>query len=277
MQRWITGLLGGAVATTAVFAAPAGLFLLLVVGMVLFSSYELAHLVRRWVPKRSLVMPLMLGVVAVTVPLSGAYGGLWRQPEDWPLVLSLLLVAPAMAVVALGMRTPIEELFLAAAALAFGVSYLSGAGISIFVLRQEDPWLLFLVMAIVFLGDSAAFLVGRSFGRHKLAPQTSPNKTWEGAIAGLSMSLLSCCVWSLWRLGRLDPWLLGLAVLTAVAAQLGDLIESALKRGAGVKDSGQLFPGHGGALDRFDALFLATPVFTLGTWLLEQWRGSGAG
>ena len=117
-----------------------------------------------------------------------------------------------------------------------------------------------------------ALYVGRAFGRHKLAPKLSPNKTWEGAAGSLAGSLLvtGLLIFLAGKLagreilvlsfpGPVLHWLL-LAVLVNVAAQVGDLAESGLKRSAGVKDSGTLLPGHGGILDRIDALLLAAPV-----------------
>ncbi len=143
------------------------------------------------------------------------------------------------------------------------------------ILAVEDGTALLLFLFLcVWCGDIAALYVGRNFGRHKLAPAISPNKTWEGSVAsvlgsvlfGLGLVLLGD------RLGAHDPastrlhtswpwWQFALlAILLNVAAQIGDLAESALKRGVGVKDSGTLLPGHGGILDRIDALLFAAPV-----------------
>lgn len=119
---------------------------------------------------------------------------------------------------------------------------------------------LVLVLVITtWAGDTAAYFVGRSLGRHKLAPRVSPGKTWEGAIANLVASLAVAL--GLARVGQLGVncgLTIGLAV--GVLGQAGDLLESALKRRAGVKDSGTLFPGHGGVLDRVDSLLLSAPV-----------------
>jgi phosphatidate cytidylyltransferase len=134
--------------------------------------------------------------------------------------------------------------------------------------------LLFLFLC-VWSGDIAALYIGKRFGRHKFAPRLSPNKTWEGAIASIfasclfGMGLILLGDWftqqnsTFTKLHTSEPWwvFLTLAVVLNVAAQFGDLLESALKRGAGVKDSGTLLPGHGGILDRIDALLLAAPVF----------------
>ncbi|UCF30085.1 MAG: phosphatidate cytidylyltransferase [bacterium] len=123
-------------------------------------------------------------------------------------------------------------------------------------------------LAIVWVTDTSAFYVGSAFGRRKLAPRISPNKTVEGFIAGLLSSCavalafryLSPLAWSL-------PFLLVSGVILSAVGQLGDLVESAIKRDAGVKDSGALIPGHGGVLDRIDSVVFTLPVF----YYLVRW------
>jgi len=121
--------------------------------------------------------------------------------------------------------------------------------------------LIFLMAVVVWAGDSAAYYVGSAIGKHKLAPAVSPGKTWEGAVANVAGGLVGACVARMTFFPDLE-WLhaLALAVLLSVVGQLGDLFESALKRGAGVKDSGTLLPGHGGFLDRLDSLMVSGPV-----------------
>ncbi len=121
-------------------------------------------------------------------------------------------------------------------------------------------WLLIVILAI-WLGDTVAFLVGRTWGRHKLIPKVSPNKTWEGAMGGLCGSAAAGAVGvSLFGLGI--PIIIGalIGLLLGAVGQTGDLSESYLKRQASVKDSGNLIPGHGGVLDRIDALLFALPA-----------------
>jgi phosphatidate cytidylyltransferase len=126
-------------------------------------------------------------------------------------------------------------------------------------LGREGPWLLLFALAITWANDTVAYFVGRAIGKHRLAPGLSPKKTWEGSIAGFAASLLVGWLFSRWLTGPV-PHLLIMAALGNVAGQAGDLLESAYKRSAGVKDSGGLLPGHGGVLDRIDALILAIPV-----------------
>ena len=139
--------------------------------------------------------------------------------------------------------------------------------------QQEDgPALVVFLMVCVWVGDIAALYIGRAFGKHKLAPRLSPGKTWEGSIASIAGSILAAAILAyisnlLTARGNLTVHItepiwqtLLLAAILNIAAQLGDLLESAVKRGAGVKDSGTMLPGHGGILDRIDALLLAAPV-----------------
>ena len=125
--------------------------------------------------------------------------------------------------------------------------------------EREGPRLLLFALVITWAGDTVAYFVGRAFGKHPFAPHLSPKKTWEGAIASFAGSLLVGYACS-WWLSAPVPHLLAMAGVGNVAGQAGDLLESAYKRSAGVKDSGALLPGHGGILDRIDALILAIPA-----------------
>jgi phosphatidate cytidylyltransferase len=126
-------------------------------------------------------------------------------------------------------------------------------------LLQQGPRLLLFALAIIWASDTVAYFTGRAIGKHPLAPKISPNKTWEGSIAGLLGSLIIAYAFHYWLTIPL-PHLFAMATLGNIAGQMGDLLESAYKRSAGVKDSGGLLPGHGGILDRIDALILCIPV-----------------
>jgi phosphatidate cytidylyltransferase len=124
---------------------------------------------------------------------------------------------------------------------------------------EQGPAILLFVLVITWVGDTAAYFAGRAIGKHKLAPVLSPKKTWEGTVASILGALLVAVVFTRWLTIPL-PHLLAMAAVGNIAGQAGDLLESAYKRSAGVKDSGSLLPGHGGVLDRIDALILAIPV-----------------
>ena len=141
---------------------------------------------------------------------------------------------------------------------------------ALIVLRDHSPWILLGLMALIWVADIAAYSVGRAFGKHKLAPGISPGKTWEG-VAGAMLGVLIyavLCVWLAARFGNAEVKTLlanGMLALIAfpvlvVLGVVGDLFESWMKRGAGLKDSSQLLPGHGGVLDRIDALTSTLPV-----------------
>ena len=158
------------------------------------------------------------------------------------------------------------------AASVFGLLYIGlGAAQLVFLhsfLSAKGPLLVtFLVIAVV-CSDSGAYFVGSAMGRHKLAPKVSPNKTWEGAVGGVVAAVFGCAVfWVVLQKLNVqaysDTLVWHCAIIggcLAVAAQLGDLTESMLKRDAGVKDSGTIFPGHGGVLDRCDGFLFAAPT-----------------
>jgi phosphatidate cytidylyltransferase len=162
-------------------------------------------------------------------------------------------------------------------------------------IRQQPAgaiWTIYTLLA-VWAGDIFAYFVGKAIGRHRMSPEISPNKTWEGAIASILASVIIGTLWIqhaqsisafFMRFGLIDrrdgmwgleqPQLWPIVLLSAVvnlAAQLGDLVESLIKRGAGVKDSGTILPGHGGMLDRIDAMLFAVPVvWAYGAWRLMQ-------
>lgn len=189
-------------------------------------------------------------------------------------------------------RSQLNSAYSSAAASTFAFVYIALPMAMLVQLRQQWAgafWLLYLLL-IVWAGDIFAYFVGRSLGRHLMAPRISPKKTWEGAGASLAASLVvGSLLFShalpissfLLRLGLIQrrdglfglekPELWPIVLLTIalnIAAQLGDLVESLIKRGAGVKDSGTILPGHGGMLDRIDALLFAAPVL----WYYAAWR-----
>ncbi len=214
-------------------------------------------------------IPLWWTVLAITA-LFAASATAWLDPLAVAALLTLILFT------ANTFRSPLERVLPETGAgllLLLYVAYPLTLLPRILAAEDGTALLLFLFLT-VWCGDIAALYVGRSLGRRKLAPSISPNKTWEGSIAsvfgsiafGMALILLgdffSRGNSTFTRLHTTWPWwtFVLLAILLNIAAQVGDLAESALKRGVNVKDSGTLLPGHGGVLDRIDALLFAAPV-----------------
>ena len=182
-----------------------------------------------------------------------------------------LLLAPSPAVVVvliamLGMTLSLRVTNLAAAmpaagAFTLGVVYIFGAWHCAADLRAINPhWLLF-AMLLSWAGDIAALYIGRPFGKHKMAPRVSPAKSWEGAAGSVAGGMLVGGIYAHYLIPQVSlAEALALAAAGNIAGQMGDLCESALKRGAGVKDSGTLLPGHGGWLDRIDSSLFSVPT-----------------
>ena len=201
-------------------------------------------------------------------------------------------LAPFVFLTIVMRRENLSSGYPAAATSAFGFAYIALPLAMLVQLRQQwaGAFLILYLLLVVWAGDILAYFVGRSLGRHLIARRVSPKKTWEGAAASLLASMLvggalfsysSSLSTMLLRWGWIQrrdgmfglekPAMVPVLLLTAglnLAAQLGDLVESLIKRGAGVKDSGAILPGHGGMLDRIDALLFAAPVL----WLWAAWR-----
>ncbi|HKF23884.1 MAG TPA: phosphatidate cytidylyltransferase [Candidatus Angelobacter sp.] len=281
MKRVLTAVVLAPLVLLAVFRAPLWLFALLVAAVIVLALHEYLHIAEaaglkpfKWLTYVISLLPFVL------MWLNG-----WpveRQISKVPFnVLFLpnwLFVLMATAVILgipLVFRKDLTMGLASVAASVFGVIYIAGSLSLLFCMRgdQFDKILVIFVLFSVWAGDIAAYYVGRSLGKHKLAPIVSPKKSWEGAIASVMGSVaVAALVFhfqpQISQLFVVPPqamrprWIsiVGLGILTNVAAQFGDLFESALKRGANLKDSGTLLPGHGGVLDRIDALLFAIPV-----------------
>jgi phosphatidate cytidylyltransferase len=179
----------------------------------------------------------------------------------WLLNLPLLLSGRVRPRKATGLHLP---------RLLAGVLFVCGAWLALVQMHASPagPWLVIFFLVLIWLADSAAYFTGRAWGRHKLAPHISPGKTVEGALGALIGAVLFSVV--IWLKGwlALDGFSAALLCVITVAVSIGgDLWESVLKRERGLKDSGNLLPGHGGVLDRVDSQIAAAPVFVVGLWL----------
>jgi phosphatidate cytidylyltransferase len=233
---------------------PAWLFVLFVVAVAGIASWELARLFERaGVPTYTRLGPAV--VVAVTA--SFAWPGL-----DPPAAMLALTLAAA-GVLAAPLWRPGTLSFEPVTTTLLGVLYVGwflGHAVLLYGLPSGGELVLVLV-GTTWLGESAAYMIGSTIGRHKLAPVISPNKTVEGAAAQVAASLIGVLVlraWLLpeWSLSRI----VGAGILLGAIGQVGDLAESVIKRSVGVKDTGDLIPGHGGLLDRVDGLLLNAPA-----------------
>jgi phosphatidate cytidylyltransferase len=186
-----------------------------------------------------------------------------------PLDLIIMVFVLGMAVIGIATRRPMYEVLPGMAASAAGLLFVAlpfSYLVRIDEIDRSGRRLVLFTLFLMWAGDTLAYFVGKALGRVKMAPDLSPKKTWEGAFANLIGSLLIGFAFARWM--DVDPTtMLVIAALANIAGQLGDLIESAYKRGAAAKDSGSLLPGHGGMLDRVDSLILASPV----VWAAWQW------
>jgi len=316
MKRVLTAVVLIPLVLLAVFRAPLWLFALLVAGIIVLALDEYLNIAEaagvkpfRWLTYAVGLLPIIAMWIAIFIARHGTPGRYAEYPVNlspW-LTLSTLLsswsilaiLAPLIFGVPLVFRKDLRQGLAVAAVSAFGVFYVAGSLSRLIALRADrgENILVLFVLFSVWAGDIAAYYVGRAFGKHKLAPVVSPNKSWEGAIASVVASVLvALAVFHFWQ--QLDGYFVGsqspavggltfytplelvelhvrpihvaiLGIITNVAAQFGDLFESALKRGANLKDSGTLLPGHGGVLDRIDALLFAIPV----VWYYAQITG----
>jgi phosphatidate cytidylyltransferase len=227
----------------------------------LIGLYEFWLLARR----KQLKPELTLGLVFAAALLVAFY---FNWPARVPLLLFVALVLLTMTTLAAAILrgAPFEQLLASAGATVLGVLYVVVLGGHIISVRTGfRPALATHLLSFFFLvlmgSDIAAYYTGRAFGRRKLAPAISPGKTWEGAIGGMAASLIAAAAAHYLFFRELSlPAALPLAAVMNVLGVVGDLVESALKRGAGAKDAAKILPGHGGLLDRLDSLLFNAPV-----------------
>lgn len=242
----------------ALFALPDVGWALLMLGVITLASWEWARLAgflpwQRWIYS---AMVMATGLSLLPGAPGAVIDGAYHQALFWGILAAVpfwLILAPFWLLFHL--RISFKPLL----AVVGGLVLLS-AWLSVLALRRIDPLLLLIVMAAVWIADSAAYFAGRAYGRRKLAPQISPGKTWEGVAGALLAVTLYGLLLSM--VLHLSPWVLvGLWALTVMSV-IGDLFESLLKRQAGLKDSGNVLPGHGGLLDRIDGLLPTLPLAT---------------
>jgi phosphatidate cytidylyltransferase len=263
MKRILTALVLIPLVLVVVFLGPRWLVTLVTASLSALAAWEYLGMAERGGSKPPRI--------AVVVAIAALFVGNSNYPDQTAAIFGILSLA---LLVICTFRSKVEMVMADAATSIFCFFYVGLTLLAVPALREQanGPSLVTFLLCVVWAGDTVALYVGRTLGRHKLAPEISPNKTWEGAAGSLAGSLLAAGVllaladWlTQWNSAKLsypeEIWYwLALAVVVNVVAQVGDLAESALKRSVGAKDSGTLLPGHGGVLDRIDALLLAAPV-----------------
>ncbi len=226
-----------------------------------------AHEWTKLMPKWRQPAVFVLLVLVVTV-LSLWFQSIWVWVAWWSISVIIWFMALYWVT-----HFPIYTKWYGKKLALMGLIILTASITAMFYLWQLSPWWILYVFLMVWCADSGAYFVGRKLGRHKMAPNVSPNKSMEGLAGGLVTGLLVVIGISVFSLKLTGMALFAFVVLSAItilASVLGDLFESMLKRRADVKDSGTILPGHGGILDRIDSLLSATPIFALGFWGLQQ-------
>lgn len=274
-QRIITGV----ILITLVFAGirflPTELFglfsLVFIVGL---GAWEWAGLTGCYLPEKRMLGTMMIlaaSIPLVFLPLSTVLV-LWVSVPVWSLALLALAVYPRNAGFYKRHALPMRIL---------GIFVLLPAWYALFKLHGMQDlgvpgyWYVFYLISLVALADTAAYFTGRLLGRTRLAPALSPGKTREGLSGAILLTTGWAAASAWWLQLPQDKWIwfIVLSMGVVLLSVAGDLFESLLKREAGVKDSGQLLPGHGGVLDRIDSIVAAAPLFTLGLLWLVQWQG----
>lgn len=242
-----------AVFVPALFWAPQGVWAVLISIVIVIAAHEWAQL-SQFPAGVSAWYAGLLGVIALGLPYLPAT---YTEPLHASLLAMAALFWALIAPLWLSLRWRGAFLFIRAA---LGVVILLPTWAALLYLRERGPWVLLAVLAVVWVADTAAFFAGRRFGRHKLAPLISPGKTREGVIGAMLALALYASAVSAAVVGLKIVGALMLAMTLLYFAVLGDLFESWIKRVADQKDSGTLLPGHGGVLDRIDALTAALPI-----------------
>ena len=246
MKRVLTALALIPPVVYVVLWAPAWLLFAVVAFVSCLSFYEFSAIASAAMPRSTALLGYAAGLAFLAVN------------SDAGVYLTLLTLAG----MTLAMRAgDLADSLPRAACLLLGVLYIFGCWKCALLVHRANPhWLMFALL-VNWCGDIGAYYVGRNFGRHKLAPRVSPKKTWEGAAGSLLAALLLAGAYLYRFIPGLHPaFIVGITLAANAAGQVGDLAESALKRGVGVKDSGTMLPGHGGFLDRVDSTLFALPV-----------------
>jgi len=258
LKRWITGIIGAALLVFLISSETRWPFYLFLFVASVIGLNEFLNITAKGLPAflkfSSFILTLFLFLVIVL-----------KQILLLPVVLVLLAAVPLAFQMFMYAsfdkkwnRADIEKVIIGPVYVCLPLAML----ILIDMQPEGNIWIFFL-LAVIFANDTGALYAGKVFGRHKLYPAVSPNKTWEGSVGGLITGLIVAIIFlkiEALKVHAIDPAILFLVVGLSAATQIGDLVESMIKRSYGVKDSGSILPGHGGMLDRVDGPLFAIPV-----------------
>jgi phosphatidate cytidylyltransferase len=258
LKRWVTGIIGAAFLLFLISSGTRWPFYLFLFIASVIGLNEFLNITSRGLPRflkfSSVILTFFLFLVIIL-----------KQVLLLPVVLVLLAAVPLAFHMFMYAsfdekynRADIEKAIIGPLYVCLPLSML----ILIDMQPKGNIWIFFL-LAVIFANDTGALYAGKAFGRHKLYPAVSPNKTWEGSVGGLLTGLIISIVFfsiDALKIHAIDPAILLLVLGLSAATQTGDLVESMIKRSYGVKDSGGILPGHGGMLDRVDGLLFAIPV-----------------
>jgi phosphatidate cytidylyltransferase len=260
LQRTFTGILFVGAVAGSIFIHPIAFFLVCIVVAVI-GMLELGRLLERKYGKLNIFAALLLGVTFQILVFLNTQGYI---DQNWYVVLMPLVWLPFVYELFKGGENPFQRFALTLllpiyVSLPLSFLFLTGCIHGTF---QAAILLGFFIL--VWCNDSGAYVVGVTIGKHKLYERISPKKTWEGFIGGIVFTIIAgIVIHSITGIASLPVWI-GAALLVSVFGTIGDLVESMLKRNVDIKDSGSILPGHGGVLDRFDAVLFAAPmVFAL--------------
>ena len=257
-QRWITGLVALPFIILLVYATTPMFFAIFLCLVAVVSLWEYFRIIFAKGAGREVVPMQAVAYLAASTMLVAAGAG--RIPMIGVLISVALVLLAGISLRYFKDDMGVIETIIK---VAFSLVYipLSLACLALLKFHPHGAAEIFFILCIVAGGDVGAFYSGTYLGKHKLCPAVSPKKTIEGSLGGLAVNLLIGLVFNLFFLPGTPLWgCLLIAVCGGIAGQVGDLFESEFKRAAGVKDSGVILPGHGGLLDRIDALLLATPL-----------------
>jgi phosphatidate cytidylyltransferase len=264
MKRWLTGIIAAPFLIYMIWVGPRWLFYLFLFVAAITTLAEFYRMAPSRLPRVvqwfSYLIGLMLFIIFAI-----------NQVFLTPIIIGLWAIVP-MTFYMLTHPVPDKQWIADMGRAVLGPIYicLPLAMLILIDMRPDGSIWIFFLLIVIFTNDTGALYSGKLFGRHKLYEAVSPNKTWEGAVGGLISSFIAAAIFLYFsRIQGLMPDIFILVLLLSVMGQIGDLVESMLKRIYGIKDSGRILPGHGGLLDRVDALLFSIPVLYIYlTWTI---------